>query len=491
MKTIKIYNTLSRSKEEVVPEQDSLIRMYSCGLTVYDFAHIGNLRKYVFDDLLRRTLEYFGYQVKHVMNVTDVGHLTSDADEGEDKIEKGAAREGKNAWDVAKYFEKVFVDDLKKLNIEAPEVMPRATEHIKEQVDLIKKLEEKGFTYKTSDGIYFDTSKLDDYGKLAGLDKEGLKEGARVEVNIEKKNPTDFALWKLSKGDCPLEGDCPHAPKRDMEWESPWGVGFPGWHIECSAMSTKYLGQPFEIHTGGVDHINVHHTNEIAQSEAAYDKPLAKYWVHSEHLLEGGRKMAKSDGHFIRLQDVVERGFDPLDLRYFYLTAHYRSKLDFSWESLAAAKAARSKITDFAVQIDEKSEGSDEEKGFYSKALNDFETAISDDLDTPKALAIVFSAISGGEVAGFKGLPAIDFLQKIDKILAIGILANFDREVVGDKFFLAYPHGISSEIVVLAKKRIEAKANSDFIQADNLRKNIENKGFILEDSSNSTLIKRK
>ena len=344
------------------PLDDNLIRIYTCGLTVYDFAHIGNLRKYIFDDLLKRTLEAVGFKVKHVMNITDVGHLTSDADLGEDKIEKGAKREHKSAWEIAKFYEKKFIEDLKQLNVELPDVICRATEHIDDQIALIKVLEEKGFTYKTADGIYFDSSKLPDYGKLASLDKENLLEGVRVEKNPEKKNPTDFALWKLSAS----QG----TQKRDMEWPSPWGVGFPGWHIECSAMSTKYLGQPFEIHTGGVDHIAVHHTNEIAQSEAAFGKPLAKYWVHSEHLLENGHKMAKSAGHFIRLQDLREKGFNPLDFRYFCLMAHYRTKLNFSWESLGAARSSLGKIRAFARSLDDEKE--DEGKEYlgyeYSKA---------------------------------------------------------------------------------------------------------------------------
>jgi cysteinyl-tRNA synthetase len=463
---MRIYNTLTRQLEEVKPlEGSDTIRIYSCGLTVYDYAHIGNLRKYVFDDLQKRTLIYFGYKVKHVMNVTDVGHLTSDEDEGEDKIEKRAKRENKSAYEIAKYYENAFVEDMKKLNILIPNVMPRATENIAEQIDLIKILEEKGFTYKTTDGIYFDTSKLSDYGKLAQLDIENLKEGIRVEKNPEKRNITDFALWKLSvpQGGHPelVSGsNSASKQKRQMEWESPWGVGFPGWHLECSAMSTKFLGQPFEIHTGGVDHIPVHHTNEIAQSEAAYDKPLAKYWVHSEHLLENGRKMAKSDGHFIRLRDLEEKGYSALDFRYMCLSAKYRSKLDFSYESLDAAKSARKRINDaYVVSL----RATASERGNLSLEL--FDSAISEDLDTPKALAFIFDNL---------GKLSSDNFEKIDEVLAI--LEKIE---------------IPEEIQDLVAEREKARKDKSFEESDRLRSEIEEKGFLVEDLGDKTVIKKK
>ncbi|MDH4358905.1 MAG: cysteine--tRNA ligase [Candidatus Berkelbacteria bacterium] len=452
MKKIAIYNTLTRSREEIVPESDQLVRIYSCGLTVYDFAHIGNLRKYVFDDLLRRTLLYFGYKVKQVMNITDVGHLTSDADEGEDKVEAGAKREKKSASELAEYYEKEFVKDLKSLNVLMPDLMPRATDHIKEQIELVKTLEKKDFTYKTSDGVYFDTSRLPDYGKLAKLKTEGQEEGKRVEKNPEKKNPTDFALWKFS----------PSGAKRQMEWESPWGVGFPGWHLECSAMSTKYLGQPFEIHTGGVDHISVHHTNEIAQSEAAAGKPLAKYWLHSDFLLQGGKKMAKSEGHFIRLQDIEKRGFEPLDFRMLCLGAHYRSKLDFSWEAL---RAARMRLVDlrreFTLFLDKDKEGGEE---FYRGKLEKFENALTDDLNTPKALAVLSEAIASREEFGGKAKE--DFAKKVDKILGLNLL---QRETP------------PKDIIELVKKRKAARLERNFKESDRLRIEINKKGWEIDD----------
>lgn len=458
---MKIFNTLTRQREEVKPlEGSDEIRIYSCGLTVYDFAHIGNLRKYIFDDVLKRTLEYFDFQVKHVMNITDVGHLTSDEDEGEDKIEKGAAREGKSAEEISRFYEKRFIGDLKKLNIEMPDELPRATENIDKQIDLVEKLEEKGFTYKTTDGIYFDTSKLEDYGKLAKLDIEHLREGSRVAKNPEKKNPTDFALWKFSP-ELASSG-----ARRQMEWDSPWGKGFPGWHLECSAMATKFLGQPFEIHTGGVDHIAVHHTNEIAQSEAAYGKPLAKYWLHSEHLLESGHKMAKSAGHFIRLQDLEEKGYSALDFRYLCLGAHYRSKLDFSWESLSAAKEARRKIV-----------AAYNSAGVQDQNLEEFDKAMADDLDTPRALAFVFKNLSS--------LSQSDF-EKIDKIFAI-----LEKVETKEEDGLILVGEIPEDIVNLAKERQTARDKKDYVKSDELRIKIEETGFLVEDTPQGMSLREK
>ncbi len=478
-KILEIYNTLSKKIEEVEPLEGDLIRIYSCGPTVYDYAHIGNLRKYVFDDLLVRTLKNFGYQVKRVMNITDVGHLTSDSDTGEDKIEKGARREGKTAWEIAKFYEKAFFEDIEKLNIIEPDIVARASEHIDDQINLIKKLDEKGFAYKIDDGIYFDTSKLADYGKLAHLNTEGQIEGARVEANQQKRNPTDFALWKFSypsgrKFDSSRDDA---KARRQMEWNSPWGLGFPGWHLECSAMSVKYLGQPFEIHTGGVDHISVHHTNEIAQSEAAEDKSLAKYWVHSEFVLENGHKMAKSEGHFIRLSDLEAKSFDPLDFRYLCLGAHYRSKLDFSYDSLAGAQSARQKIVNFARKIATDKQSSEEEKAFFVDKENAFEQALANDLDTPRALAIIFETISSAYESAYFGKSAEEFLEKIDGYLGLNLMAKM--------FFYDSVRStaeLPEEIIKLAQKRNHLRQVGDFAQADQLKQEIIAKGYRLEDS---------
>ena len=518
---MKIYNTLTRQEEELKSEEDKLVRVYSCGPTVYDFAHIGNLRKFVFDDLLVRTLKFLGNETKWVMNITDVGHLTGDRDMGEDKMLVGAEREHKSAFEIAKHYEKVFFEDLKKLNVEKPDVTPRATEHIQEQIDLVKKLEEKGFTYKTSDGIYFDTSKLSDYGKLAGLDVEGLKEGARVEVNDEKKNPTDFALWKLSvpKGDHPEPAEGSNSviaseakqSHRQMEWPSPWGTGFPGWHLECSAMSIKYLGQPFEIHTGGIDLIPTHHTNEIAQSEAAYNKPLSKYWMHSEFVLQDGHKMAKSAGHFIRLQDIIDRGFDPLDFRYLCLSAHYRSKLNFTWESLEGAREARQKLRDFALSqtpprwgntSSEVGRNGGEDFQFFTKSLENFSDYLSDDLNTPEAFASVFQTINeanktlshlrgvedSSEVSVSEGrfiAAAKEFISIIDQVLALNLSIELETEG-GIKF----EKGTPREVIELAKSRQKARAEKDFTKADELRDKIEKSGYSVEDLQDVSLLKK-
>jgi cysteinyl-tRNA synthetase len=457
---MKIYNTLTKQREEIKPIEGDVIRIYSCGLTVYDYAHIGNLRKYIFDDVLVRTLKYFGQKVKHIQNVTDVGHLTSDEDEGEDKIEKGSAREGRTAFEIARFYEEEFVKDLKKLNILIPDEMPRATENIPEQIALVKKLEEKGYTYKTSDGIYFDSSRLSDYGKLARLDIENLQEGSRVGKNPEKKNSTDFALWKFSPE------LASNGARRQMEWESPWGVGFPGWHLECSAMATKFLGQPFEIHTGGVDHIPVHHTNEIAQSEAAYDKPLAKYWIHSEHLLEEGRKMAKSAGHFIRLQDLEEKGYSPLDFRYLCLTASYRSKLDFSWNSLLGAKEARKKIVS--------AYGLAQEKGIE---LKEFDEALADDLDTPRALAFIFKNLGK--------LSKTDF-EKIDQVFAI-----LEKIEIKEEEGITTAGYVPREVFDLALERQKAREERNWAKSDEIRDEINSKGFLVEDTPKGMKLTKK
>ncbi len=328
MNPVIFFNTLTRKKEEFKPLIPGKAGVYCCGPTVYNFAHIGNLRSYFFEDIMKRVLLYNGYDVKHIMNITDVGHLVSDADEGEDKMEKGAMREGKTVWDIAEFYTQEFKNDIEKLNILPPSIWCKATDHITEQIELVKCLEAKGYTYITEDGVYFDTSKFPDYGKMALLDIDGLEEGKRIKFSDEKKNKTDFALWKFS----------PRDQKRQMEWESPWGKGFPGWHLECSAMSSHYLGNTFDIHCGGVDHIQIHHTNEIAQSEACTGQKFVDYWLHGEFLIEEKGKMSKSAGGFLKLQTLIDKGYSPLDYRYFLLMTHYRKKIKFSFDNLDAAR---------------------------------------------------------------------------------------------------------------------------------------------------------
>jgi len=454
--SIQIYNTLSRQLEEFKPIKKGKVGLYTCGPTVYDYQHIGNMRTFIFEDVLKRVLEYHTYKVKHIMNITDVGHLTDDGDHGQDKMEKGAAREGKTAWDIAKFYTKIFQQDLEALNIIFPTKFTRATDNIKEQIALIKKLEKKGFTYQTSDGVYFDTSKLSDYGKLAQLDKQELKAGVRVDMG-EKKNPTDFALWKFS----------PANEKRQMEWKSPWGVGFPGWHIECSAMAAKYLGQPFDIHCGGIDHVPVHHTNEIAQSEAANDKPLANYWMHSEFLVLNGAKMSKSSGEFLTVEVLKNKNFNPLAYRYLLLQTHYRKQLSFSWDSLQAAQNGLEHLYTIVGPWKKGKKGIPE----YEKKFID---AISDDLDMPKALAVLWEMIKDTQHTPEEKKAS---LLRFDTVLALG-LANIKKDTVK----------ISTQVSQLLEQRNKARAEKNWKESDVLRAQIEALGYTIKDTASGTEI---
>jgi cysteinyl-tRNA synthetase len=397
-------------------------------------------------------LEFDGYKVKEVMNITDVGHLTSDGDTGEDKLERAAKKNQESVWEVAQRYTDAFVSDIEKLNIQLPDMMPRATDHIDEQIQIIKKLEEKGFTYKTSDGIYFDTSKFPDYGKMARLNLEGQKAGARVEENAEKKSPYDFALWKFSRSD----------EKRQMEWESPWGVGYPGWHIECSAMSTKYLGQPFDIHTGGIDHIPVHHTNEIAQSEAAYGKPLANCFLHSEFLLMGQDKMSKSLGNITTLVELEKTGYEPSHYRYLTLTAHYRSKLSFSFDALDSARNALGNLREDVSSYPEPGE-------IDREYLAKFQERVDDDLDMPGALAVMWGVVKSDLPNSVKAAT----LFKFDEVLGLGLQ---DSRVE-----------IPAEVQRLIDEREKAREEKDFAKSDELRAQIEERGFGLRDTEDRTV----
>jgi cysteinyl-tRNA synthetase len=449
---LKLWNTASRSLEEFRPIKDKEVGLYTCGPTVYWDAHIGNLRAYVFEDLLQRTLELAGFTVKRVMNITDVGHLTDDADEGEDKMEKASKREGRSAWEIAEDYTARFIRDSERLNIKLPHPphLCKATDHIREQIELVQELEKKGFTYKISDGVYFDTSKFPTYGSFSGQKLEEKEEGARVGVNAEKRNKTDFALWKFS----PKEG------KRQMEWESPWGVGFPGWHIECSAMSKKYLGQPFDIHCGGIDHIPVHHENEIAQSEAAYGTKLANYWMHSEFLLVDGQKMSKSLGNVYTLQQISERGFDPLALRFLFLGAHYRQKQNFTWEALQSAQNALSKLRNIARDL------SIAEAAPDMILLAEFEAALAEDLNTPVALSIVWKLLDSELSSPTKAAT----LLKMDEVLGLSL-----AEVTGK------PIEIPDFVRLILEEREEARRNKDWASSDRLRDELAEKGWLVED----------
>lgn len=454
---LQIYNTLSRTVEPFVPLRKSGVGMYTCGPTVYKDAHIGNFRTYIAEDILRRTLLLNHFRVHHVMNITDVGHLTGDADSGEDKVEVEAHAQRRSAKEITRKYTERFLHDCKLLNLLPPEVMPRATEHIPEQIALIQKLEKKELTYRTSDGIYFDTKIFPDYGKLANLKGQKLKEGARIEKNPEKKNGTDFALWKFS----------PTGAKRQMEWPSPWGIGFPGWHIECSAMSMKYLGETLDIHASGVDHIPTHHTNEIAQSEAATGKPFARYWFHVEFLRLPDRRMGKSEGNAITLSELAERGYDPLAFRYLCLTTHYRKPLAFSWKALDGAQAALNTLYERVRAMPEPNIGCAELEERFRIALNN-------DLNTPKALAVLWDLLKSGNPDDAKHRTLLFF----DTVLGLR-LDQTSRVVV--------PEAITK----LAAERERARQKRDFVRADALRQRIEDQGYAVDDTSKGSLIKQR
>src|SRR3989338_7877272 len=387
---MQLYNTLTRKKEEFVPIEEGRVRIYSCGPTVYDYAHIGNLRAFVFADILQKTLEYAGYKVKRVMNITDIGHLSSDADSGEDKMTKGLLREKKkltlkNMRELAEFYTKKFKKDLEKLNVKIPKEIYFASDYVKEDTELVQKLEKKEYTYKTSDGIYFNTSKMPDYGILWGGKREWKKEGARIVENSEKKNPEDFALWKFNS---------------QIGFESPWGKGFPGWHIECSAMGIKFLGEQFDIHTGGIDLIPTHHTNEIAQSESATGKkPFVKVWCHGEFLLIDGGRMGKSFGNAYTLDNVAKKGFDPLDLRFYYFSAYYRQKLNFTWEALTSSAVNLKHIRSSSIRLLEMHDGATPEEiiGRPKEILDTFKESIFDDLNMPRAIAALNTIVDPKE----------------------------------------------------------------------------------------------
>ena len=447
---MKLYNTLTRQKEDFKPIIDGKVGFYSCGPTVYLRAHIGNHRANVFNDLLKRAFTINGYEVKHVMNITDVGHLVDDGDDGEDKMEKTSRKTGETAWDIAEKYTEFFMQDLERLNIITPNVMPKATAHIEQQVDLIKTLEEKGFTYKTSDGIYFDTSKLDDYGKLSGQKLDDKQEGARVEKNLEKKNATDFALWKFS----------PKDEQRQMEWESPWGIGFPGWHIECSAMSEEYLGVPFDIHTGGIDHIPVHHTNEIAQTEAARGKPLANIWMHNEFLQVDGGKMSKSLGNVYSIDDIQDKGFEPLAYRYFLLGAHYKQTQNFTWESIEAAQNALNKLRKMIIELPR---GDEVSEGYLKKFIEH----INDDLDIPGALSDLWLMLKDDQVPDeMKYATALKF----DEVFGLGF-ADLKKEKLE----------VPDEVHDLLELRKKAREEKNWEVSDQIRDQIKEHGFEVKD----------
>ena len=449
MSQLRLFDTYAREVRDFVPLDGNEVRLYACGPTVYHYVHIGNLRTYVFEDLLCRTLKHAGFQVNHVMNITDVGHLTSDADSGEDKMEVGSRRTGMNAWEMAEFYADAFKEDLTQLNIQAPSIWCKATDHIADQIAFIEDLESKGYTYRTSDGIYFNSRKLNNYGYLARLNIDGLQAGARVDPG-ERQFVTDFALWKFSH---PEE-------QRQMEWDSPWGVGFPGWHIECSAMAARYLGDFFDIHCGGKDHIPIHHTNEIAQTEASRGTRLANFWMHGYFLQMDDAKMSKSSGDFLRLQSLTDAGYDPLVYRYFCLTAHYRSELSFSWDGLAAANTSLNRLYEAAY-------GWGEPGTVAESYLSRFVGHLYEDLNVPRALAVAWELIRSDELDASKKATLLAF----DEVFGLDIGRWKPAEI-----------SIPDAVMQLVEEREDARGKKDWAKADQIRAEILKLGFTIEDS---------
>ncbi len=455
---IYFYNTLTKKKEKFEPIQNDEVKIYSCGPTVYKNATIGNMRTNLFQDTLRRVLKYNGYKLKHVMNITDVGHLVSDGDEGEDKMLKSAREEHKTPLEIAEYYTKLFFADLERLNIEKPEIICKATDHIKEMLELVQKIMERGYAYETSTAIYFDVSKLDEYGILSGINLEEQKSGARVEVDKEKRNPYDFALWIK-------------APENHlMKWDSPWGQSYPGWHIECSAMSTKYLGEVFDIHTGGIDLIPTHHENEIAQSKGACGKIPAHYWMHGEYLLINGGKMSKSLGNVYLLDDIISRGYDPLTYRLFNFSCHYKGKLNFTWEGMNSAAVSLKRLREgYQKHLVGNAEVSDE---IINDMENRFHQAINDDLNMPLAMSVVWEAIKYPE----KSNKIAKLLEKFDTVLGLKIAEKKQEKE------------IPQEILELVEQRKQARAEKNWAESDRLRDLIAEKGYNIKDTKDGAQI---
>lgn len=461
---LKLYNTLTKTKEIFKPIDENEVRIYSCGPTVYKNATIGNMRTNIFQDVLRRVLRYNGYKIKHAMNITDVGHLVSDGDEGEDKMLKSAREEHKSPMEIAEYYTKLFFDDLKSLNIETPEIVCKATDHIQEMLEYVQKLVENGYAYETSTAIYFDVSKLDKYPVLTNLDVENQKAGARVEVDKEKKNPYDFALWIK-------------APENHlMKWDSPWGLSYPGWHIECSAMGQKYLGEQFDIHTGGIDLIPTHHENEIAQSKGRCGKIPANYWMHGEYLLIDGGKMSKSLGNVYLVKDIKEKGYDPIVYKLFSYSCHYRNKLNFTWEGIdATAKSLERLRNSYKMHLEGNDNITSEDKERLTSLEEKFHSAINDDLNMPLAMSFVW------EVARFekKSKEVAEILTKFDTVLGLKIdeLDNKKEE-------------IPQEILDLVEQRKVARKNKDFAKSDELRDELIKRGYTVKDTKEEMIVKK-
>ncbi len=459
---IFFYNTLTKTKEEFKPLEGNEVRIYTCGPTVYKDASIGNMKSYIFMDTLRRTLKYNGYTLKHAMNITDVGHLVSDGDEGEDKMVKAAKEEKKTPLEIAKVYTEKFLTDFDRLNIDRPEIICKATDHIKEMEEFVQRLLDNGYAYETSTAIYFDVSKLDKYGLLSGIDLRNQKAGARVEIDKEKRNPYDFALWIK-------------APENHiMKWESPWGLCYPGWHIECSTMSNKYLGETFDIHTGGIDLVPTHHENEIAQSKGCTGKVPAKFWMHCEFLLINGGKMSKSLGNVYLIQDIIDKGYEPLAFKMMCFTSHYRNKLNFTWKALESSQNALNRLREGYKKHSEENEKIDD--SVIEEYKTRFQEAINDDLNMPVAMSVIWDVVKNPN----KSKQLADLLLDFDKVLGV------DIEKVNDDKNLEIP----DEINKLIEQRKQARENKDWALSDKIRDELKEKGYIVKDTKEGMQVEK-
>ena len=464
---LKLYNTLTKKKEvfEPIDKKNNIVKIYTCGPTVYNYAHIGNMRAYIFMDTLRKVLKYNGYKLEHVMNITDVGHLTSDADEGEDKMAKSARLQHKSVYEIARMYTKAFLEDITKLNIERPEHIAKATDNIKEMEEYVKEILKNGYAYETSKGIYFDTSKLKSYGELSGVNLLNQKAGARVEVDKEKKNPLDFALW--------IKAPDEHI----MKWDSFFGLCYPGWHIECSAMSKKYLGEKFDIHTGGVDHIPIHHENEIAQAKGATGKNPANIWMHVEFLLIDNGKMSKSLGNVYKIEDLEKRGFEPLAYRYLSYTSHYRNKLNFTWEGIKSAQISLNRLRE--LTLSHKGKEGKISKDVLDEYENKFLDAINDDINMPVAISVVWD-LAKNEV---KSNDIYNLILKFDKVLSLDLNKKQEDKKIKEE-------NLPEEILEILDKRKKARENKDYALSDMLRDELKQKGYIVKDSKEGQKIEK-
>ena len=464
---LKLYNTLTKKKEvfEPIDKKNNIVKIYTCGPTVYNYAHIGNMRAYIFMDTLRKVLKYNGYKLEHVMNITDVGHLTSDADEGEDKMAKSARLQHKSVYEIARMYTKAFLEDIAKLNIERPEHIAKATDNIKEMEEYVKEILKNGYAYETSKGIYFDTSKLKSYGELSGVNLLNQKAGARVEVDKEKKNPLDFALW--------IKAPDEHI----MKWDSFFGLCYPGWHIECSAMSKKYLGEKFDIHTGGVDHIPIHHENEIAQAKGATGKNPANIWMHVEFLLIDNGKMSKSLGNVYKIEDLEKRGFEPLAYRYLSYTSHYRNKLNFTWEGIKSAQISLNRLRE--LTLSHKGKEGKISKDVLDEYENKFLDAINDDINMPVAISVVWD-LAKNEV---KSNDIYNLILKFDKVLSLDLNKKQEDKKIKEE-------NLPEEILEILEKRKKARESKDYALSDILRDELKQKGYIVKDSKEGQKIEK-